>query len=476
MPFTGLFISTAPVIIQREIGKIMLETIRQNWQKIKENIRDEYEITNVPYSTWIEPLQIYNVRDNTAYIVFPDSKDDFALKYISKKYRLFFQAMIEEVTGYHLAVSFISEPQENPGVIFARERPRPTADPYRSAVETAKLNPRYTFDTFVVGANNKFAHAASLSGAESPGKEYNPLFIYGGPGLGKTHLMQAIAHFILQNKPSTRIIYATSEVFTNEVIDSIRNKNPGEFRNKYRNIDVILIDDIQFIIGKESTQEEFFHTFNFLYENGKQIILSSDQPPKNFTTLDERLRSRFEMGLSVDISAPDYETRMAILRKKEELEGFTIDNEIIKYIATNIKTNIRELEGALTKMFAYSKLHPQSTLTLEIARENLKDIISPDSSEKITPDHIIQVVAEHYGLRPEDIKSQRRTKEVVLPRQIAMYLIRIMNDISLKDVGRILGNRDHATIIHGYEKIINEMNQNPDLAQNIEVIKKKLLL
>ena len=422
-------------------------------------------------------FQIYNVKDNTAYIVFPDSKDDFALKYISKKYKLFFQAMIEEVTGYHLAVTFISEPTTNPGVIFAREPlKKSTRDPYSEAVMNAKLNPRYTFDTFVVGANNKFAHAASLSVAESPGREYNPLFIYGGPGLGKTHLMQAIAHFILQNKPSTRIIYVTSEVFTNEVIDFIRNNRAAEFRNKYRNIDVILIDDIQFIIGKESTQEEFFHTFNFLYENGKQIILSSDQPPKNFTTLDERLRSRFEMGLSVDISAPDYETRMAILRKKEELDGYTIDNEIIKYIATNIKTNIRELEGALTKMVAYSKLHPQSTLTLEIARENLKDIISPDSDQKITPDHIIQVVADHYGLRPEDIKSQRRTKEVVLPRQIAMYLIRIMNDISLKDVGKILGNRDHATIIHGYEKIINEMNTNHDLANNIEIIKKKLML
>ena len=289
--------------------------------------------------------------------------------------------------------------------------------------------------------------------------------------------MHSIAHFIMSNNPKANILYVTSEVFTNEVIDAIRNKNGvtmSEFRNKYRNIDVLLIDDIQFIIGKESTQEEFFNTFNFLYENSKQIVISSDQPPKSFSTLDDRLRSRFEWGLSVDITAPDYETRMAILRKKEDNEDFTVDNEILQYIATNIRTNIRELEGALTKTYAFSKLHPNTPLTLDIAKEILKDIINPEEEKRLTPEHIIEVVAEHYGVRPEDIKSQRRNKEIVLPRQISMYLIRVFNDITLQDVGKLLGNRDHSTIIHGFDKITNEMDKNPDLKNTIEILKKKL--
>ncbi len=454
----------------------MLEKLKSSWQLIKNNVRDEFDITNVSYKTWIEPLEIYDMQDDTLHVVFTGGNDSFAIGYITKKYTLPLQAMIEETTGIQCNVEFIQEPAKTPTTTLFKKAPTPV-NPLSIAMQNANLNPNYTFDTFVVGANNKFAHAASLSVAESPGQEYNPLFIYGGPGLGKTHLMHSIANFILTNNPKTRILYVTSEVFTNEVIDAIRNKNGvtmTEFRNKYRNIDVLLIDDIQFIIGKESTQEEFFNTFNFLYENRKQIVLSSDQPPKSFVTLEERLRSRFEWGLSVDISAPDYETRMAILRKKEEMEGYTIDNEILQYIATNIRTNIRELEGALTKMYAYSKLHPNTPVTLETAKNNLKDIISPQNEKRLTPEHILEVIAEHYGVRPEDIKSQRRTKEIVLPRQIAMYLIRVLNDISLEDVGKILGNRDHSTVIHGYEKIINEMNTNAELKNSIDIIKKKL--
>ena len=343
-------------------------------------------------------------------------------------------------------------------------------------IQNANLNPRYTFDTFVVGANNNLAHAASLAVAESPGEIYNPLFIYGGVGLGKTHLMHSIGHFILKNNPKAKILYVTSEKFTNELIDAIRNKNnisTTEFREKYRNNDVLLIDDIQFIIGKESTQEEFFHTFNALYEAKKQIIISSDKPPKEIETLEERLRSRFEWGLTVDIQSPDYETRMAILRKKEELEGYNIDNEVIKYIATHVKSNIRELEGALTKIVALSKLNKRE-ITTDLAEEALKDLISPGGAREITPELIIQVVSEHFGITPADISSKKRNKEIVYPRQIAMYLCRTMTSTPLQGIGKCLGDRDHTTIIHGAEKITADLEKNESLRSTLEILKKKL--
>jgi len=288
--------------------------------------------------------------------------------------------------------------------------------------------------------------------------------------------MHSIGHFILKNNPAAKVLYVTSEKFTNELIDAIRNKNnfsPTEFREKYRNNDVLLIDDIQFIIGKESTQEEFFHTFNALYEAKKQIIISSDKPPKEIETLEERLRSRFEWGLTVDIQSPDYETRMAILRKKEEMEGYNIDNEVIKYIATNIKSNIRELEGALTKIVALSRLDNKE-ITVELAEEALKDIISPNDKREVTPELVIQVVADHYGITPLDISSQKRNKEIVYPRQIVMYLCRDMVGTPLQMIGKYLGGRDHTTIIHGIEKINAEINKNDTLNNTIEILKKKI--
>ena len=454
----------------------MLDELKENWQKIKEQIRDEYDITNVSYNTWIDPLEIYDVKDGIIQIVFTGGANDFAINYVTKRYTLPFQVTIEEMTGIHGIVRFIPEPNDHSNVLFRSDTERIESSSF--TFSATKLDPHYTFDSFVVGANNNFAHAASLSVAESPGNEYNPLFIYGGPGLGKTHLMHAIAHFILENNPKYRVLYVTSEVFTNEVIDSIRNRNGvtmSEFRNKYRNIDVLLIDDIQFIIGKEATEEEFFNTFNFLYGNRKQIVLSSDRPPRDLSPMPERLISRFQMGLCVDITAPNYETRMAILRKKEENDGYTIDNEILEYIAKNIKTNIRDLEGALTKMYAYSKLNPNTPLTLDRAVENLKDIIHPESERALTPEHIINVVAEHYAIRPEDIKSQSRMKDIVLPRQVAMYLIRRLNDLPLSKVGELLGGRDHSTVIHGFEKIDREISVNEDLRNTIEILKKKLL-
>ena len=453
----------------------MFSLLNDKWSDIKEYIKEEYEISNVSYDTWIAPLRLSSVDGDTVFIELPEYEvgGNF-ISYIDKKYNLYFKVAIEEKTGFHCEVRFITSADKQKAETEENEE---YDDDFPSQASiAANLNPRYTFSTFVVGANNKFAHAASLAVAESPAERYNPLFIYGGVGLGKTHLMHSIAHFILKNNPEAKVLYTTSENFTNELIDAIRTKNNytiTQFREKYRKIDVLLIDDIQFIINKESTQEEFFHTFNYLHENNKQIVISSDKPPKAFTTLEERLRSRFEMGLPVDISSPDYETRMAILRKKEELEGYNIDNEILKYIATNIKSNIRELEGALTKIIAFSKLY-NTQLTMEAAEEALKDLISPNAQKEVTPALIIEVVAEHFGFTTEDLISTKRNREVVYPRQIAMYLCRTMTPTPLQAIGTALGKKDHTTIMHGIQIIEKELKTDETLASTIEILKKKI--
>ena len=456
----------------------MLETLKEKWDEILLYLKNEYEISNVSFQTWLLPLEIYSMEQpgNVIQIVVPDAN---FLGYIKKKYSVMLKVSIEEVTGIRCDnVEFIVEDEiirdsisDNQLINHTRNAVSPVT------LQNANLNPKYTFDSFVVGANNNLAHAASLAVAESPGEIYNPLFIYGGVGLGKTHLMQSIANFILKNNPKAKILYVTSEKFTNELIDAIRNKNnisTTEFREKYRNNDVLLIDDIQFIIGKESTQEEFFHTFNALHEAKKQIIISSDKPPKEIETLEERLRSRFEWGLTVDIQSPDYETRMAILRKKEEMEGYNIDNEVIKYIATNIKSNIRELEGALTKIVALSKLEKNREINIALAEKALKDIIAPGDKKEVTPEFIIEVVADHFNLTPLDIVSQRRNKEIVYPRQIAMYLCRNMTDTGLQNIGKSLGGRDHTTILHGIDKITADLEGNPTLQNTIDILKKKI--
>ncbi|MCI8661996.1 MAG: chromosomal replication initiator protein DnaA [Hungatella sp.] len=455
----------------------MLEQLKQQWDEILLHLKEEHELLDVSYQTWLQPLEVYSVEGNIVGILAPDAQ---FVTYIRKKYGLLLQVTIEEMTGFACTVDFVTKDMISDS---GKQKPdkqliqNPSGDVKQNALQNANLNPRYTFDTFVVGANNNLAHAAALAVAESPGEVYNPLFIYGGVGLGKTHLMHSIAHFILKNNKDAKILYVTSEKFTNELIDAIRNKNnisTTEFREKYRNNDVLLIDDIQFIIGKESTQEEFFHTFNTLYESKKQIIISSDKPPKDIETLEERLRSRFEWGLTVDIQSPDYETRMAILRKKEELEGYNIDNEVIKYIATNIKSNIRELEGALTKIVALSKLDHNKEIDIALAEEALKDIISPNAERKITADLIIQVVADHFGLTPLDIASQKRSKNIAYPRQICMYLCQEITGTPLQEIGRLLGGRDHTTIIHGRDKIAADLKTNDTTANTIEILKKKL--
>ena len=431
-----------------------MNIVEQNWDQILNKMKLEYCSSNISYNTWIAPLTVYEIRDNTVYILV---KLRASLEHIEEKYLLPFKVCIAEVTGIEYEVAFVTD---NQTTIQEKRDNTVKRNRVNAIYEKANLNPKYTFDTFVVGSNNSFAHAASLAVAESPGEIYNPLFIYGGVGLGKTHLMHSIAHFILENDPSKKVLYVTSEAFTNELIDALKvGKNGNElamttFREKYRNNDVLLIDDIQFIIGKESTQEEFFHTFNHLHVSGKQIIISSDKPPKDIETLEARLRTRFEWGLIADISSPDYETRMAILRKKEELDGlerYHIPDEVMQYIANNIKSNIRELEGSLNKLIALSNLE-NKPIDIPLAAEALKDMISPDNTRVITPELIIDVVSEHFNISPAEIKGKKRNAEIVLPRQIVMYLCRTMTDTALKTIGVILGGKDHASISHGVKR------------------------
>lgn len=450
-----------------------MDSIRDNWDLIKETLRKEYDLSDIAYSTWVAPLNFYNVENNVVTILIPSNQSHF-LNYISNKYKSYFQVTISEMMDHTYDISFILEKDANEETEANEQKQNPV---YNLNYENANLNPKYNFNTFVVGSNNKFAHSACLAVAESPGEAYNPLYIYGGAGLGKTHLMHSIGHFILQQNTDMKVLYVTSEKFTNEVIESIRSgdaKTMSKLREKYRTVDVLLIDDIQFIIGKESTQEEFFHTFNTLHSDGKQIVLTSDRPPKELETLEERFRSRFEWGLVADIQPPDYETRMAILRKNAENYHKEIDNEVLEYIATNIKSNIRELEGAFNKIIAYSKLN-NLDINLTHAEEALKDIIYPDEMREVTPSLIINVVAEHFGITPDDIMSKKRNSELVQARQIVMYLCRDMTATSLAGIGKLLGKKDHTTVIHGVNKISDEIVNNEELKNKIEIIKKKIV-
>ena len=446
-----------------------LEIIKNKWNEILDMFREIVPMADVTYELWIAPMKPYDFIDDKLVILM--NKKEY-LSIIRKRYNDSFRIAIMEVTEINTEVLIIDEAGLNSLYKKEKEEDLSLAD----ALKNANLNSRYTFDSFVVGSSNDLAHAACVATAELPGEQYNPLYIYGGAGLGKTHLMQSVAHFILQQNRHAKIRYVTSETFINEFVDSIRNKNnisPAEFRKKYRELDVLLIDDIQFLIGKEGTQEEFFHTFNALYDNRKQIIIASDKPPKDIDNLEERLRSRFEVGLIVDIQMPDVETRMAILRKKEELEGYNIDNGVIKYIADNIKSNVRELEGALTKVVAKSRLVKQP-ITLELAEELLRDHITPSERKEITSELIIEVVAEHYNLKTSDLASVTKKKTIAYPRQIAMYLCRELTNVPLVTVGELLGGRDHSTVIHGCEKISTELQTNEQLKSTIESLRKKI--
>lgn len=458
-----------------------MNIVEEKWEEIIEHLKVEHDLSNVSFNTWIRPLKVYDIIDDTVIILVNSNS---SVEYIEKKYLLPLKVCIADITGKEYEIRFLSEDdnvleelKSNPSEGTVKKRTK-------SAAEKAGLNPKYTFDTFVVGGNNNFAHAASLAVAESPGEVYNPLFLYGGVGLGKTHLMHSIAHFILDKNPKKKVLYVTSETFTNELIEALKmGKTSGnesaisKFRDKYRNNDVLLIDDIQFIIGKESTQEEFFHTFNHLHTSGKQIIISSDKPPKDIETLEARLRTRFEWGLIADISAPNYETRMAILQKKielDQLEKYNIPKDVLKYIAENVKTNIRELEGSLNKLIALYKLNHEGEIDIPLAAEALKDIISSDNKREVTPELIMDIVADHFGITVADLKSNKRNADIAFPRQIAMFLIRTMTESSLKAVGIILGGKDHSTVKYGIEKIASEEKKDETLNNTINIIRKKI--
>ena len=423
----------------------MKELIESKWQEILNILVKEHEISEVAVNTWIQPLIIQTITDDS--ITFFMVRGPRGIEFIKHKYYDIYLSMaIEQVTGKQFKILFTDSNSAAP-----KSEPKKVSVP---AEYIGNLNPRYTFDTFVVGPTNKMAHAVSVAVAESPGGAYNPLFLYGGAGLGKTHLMHSIAHHIINNRPDLRVLYVTSEKFTNELIDSLKHDKNKEFRDKYRNIDVLLIDDIQFIIGKESTQEEFFHTFNELHEAKKQIVISSDKHPREIATLEERLRSRFEWGITADIQPPDYETKMAILKKRAELEHLDINQEVMQYVATNINSNIRELEGALNKIYVF------------------KDTI--ECQKEVTPQLIMDVVAEHYNISVSDIISKKKNKEIANPRQICMYLSRKYTDYSLQNIGKIMGNRDHTTVIHGHDKIGKMLETDENLKSNLDIIIKKL--
>ena len=457
-----------------------MNIVTNKWDEIIHKLKIEHGLSDVSFKTWISPLEVYDVVDSIVYILVPLKA---SVDYITQKYLLPFQVCIAEITGREYEVKFITIDESSKIVksTYNKEVSLKKNKLNNSVFEQANLNPKYTFDTFVVGGNNNFAHAASLAVAESPGEIYNPLFLYGGVGLGKTHLMHSIAHFILEKDPSKKVLYVTSETFTNELIEALKtgrsnNEPMSAFKKKYREIDVLLVDDIQFIIGKESTQEEFFHTFNHLHSGGKQIIISSDKPPKDIETLEARLRTRFEWGLIADISSPDYETRMAILRKKEEsdgLEKYHISNEVMHYIASNVKSNIRELEGSLNKLIALHKLKKEE-INIMLAAEALKDIVSPHENRQITPELILEVVSEHYSVSISDLKSGKRNSNIAIPRQVAMYLCRTMTDTPLKSIGIILGGRDHSTVSHGVDKVTEEIKCDEAFNNTVEIIKKKI--
>lgn len=455
-----------------------MEELKQKWDLIMQTLKEDYDITDMSFRTWIKPIQVYSVVGDKITLLIPENNNDsdgkglsynMRVGYIERKYLAAITLTIAEIMGREYDVTLMSSIDKEK--IDKKQKQKDTSASKNNNIQN--LNPNYTFETFVIGNNNNLAHAASLAVAETPGEVYNPLFIYGGVGLGKTHLMQAIAHFIIKTKPELKVLYVTSETFTNELIDSVKNQKNSEFREKYRNIDVLLIDDIQFIIGKESTQEEFFHTFNALYQDRKQIVISSDRPPKEMETLSERLRTRFEMGLPVDIQIPTYETKMAILNKKAELGGYDIPYEVKDYVATHIKSSIRELEGALTKLSAFAKLS-SNPITVEFAEEALKDLISPDSRREITPELIIDIVAEHFNIKSEDILSQKRSADIVYPRQIAMYLCRQMTTNTVQSLGKAFGNRDHTTILHGADKINKMVISDENTKSTIDILIKKI--
>ncbi|AEE90216.1 chromosomal replication initiator protein DnaA [Tepidanaerobacter acetatoxydans Re1] len=443
------------------------------WQHVLKILSNELN-NDMSFNTVLKPTRLAALEADTAIVEVPN---DFIKSVIEKRYLNLIKDIFSSVLKQNINVvinvnpeGFGSEvlPDDSISLNEVSETKTLAED------TTPSLNQKYTFDTFVVGNSNRFAHAASQAVAQAPAKAYNPFFIYGGVGLGKTHLMHAIGHYILQQDPTCKVVYLSSEKFTNELINSIRDDKNVEFRNKYRTIDVLLIDDIQFIAGKERTQEEFFHTFNALHDANKQLVISSDRPPKEIPTLEERLRSRFEWGLITDIQPPDFETRIAILQKKAMMENLIVPNDVINFIATKIETNIRELEGALIRVVAYSSL-TDCPIDIGLAEQVLKDILPDGKPKQVTSKQIVEEVGSYFSISPEEFKSKKRTKDLAFARQVAMYLCCELTDLSLPKIGEEFGGRDHTTVIHARDKITRDIQEDSQLSNAVESLKKKIL-
>ncbi|KRW91174.1 chromosomal replication initiation protein [Alicyclobacillus tengchongensis] len=426
------------------------------------------------FNIWFEETKIVRL-DEEARILYVLVPSTFVRNWIEQRYTSMIQNLIIALTEQEYRIRFVT-PSKEEQTAATLETPAVERQPAQTAGQaateedgdtTASLIPRYTFETFVIGASNRFAHAACLAVSERPAQAYNPLFIYGGVGLGKTHLMHAIGHYVKEHNPLAKVRYLSSERFTNEFITAIRDGSTELFRSKYRSIDVLLIDDIQFLANKEQTQEEFFHTFNSLHEAGKQIVISSDRPPREIPTLEDRLRSRFEWGLITDIQPPDLETRIAILQRKAKSDGLDISENVLAYIADQIDSNIRELEGALIRVVAYSSLVNED-VTPELAQVALKDIIQPNRPRAVTVNQVQKVVSDHYGLRIDDLRGKKRTRNIAFPRQIAMYLTRELTDMSLPRIGEAFGGRDHTTVMHACDRVAEEMEKDADLRATID--------
>jgi len=432
------------------------------WKKAGEHLKDR--LGETIFETWILPLKPRQKNEQSLAIEAPD---DFFKDWVDKHYKLIIQEAINLSAKKGLTVYLETATSAKEPLAKAKTEEQPNK--HRHAIDSSNLNSRYTFENFVVGPSNRHAHAYSLAVAESPAKAYNPLFIYGGVGLGKTHLMHAICHSIKgKSAAAVKICYMPSEKFTNELIDAIQHHTTPAFRQKYRNVDILVIDDIHFIAGKESTQEEFFHTFNTLYDAHKQIIISSDRPPKEISNLQERLVSRFSWGLTTDIQPPDLETRVAILKKKIEREPVAVPDDVIFFIAQLIKTNIRELEGALIRTIAYSLLE-EKPITLELAKEVLRDLLK-EPKKLITVDFIQRCVAEEFGVSFHELKARRRNKNIVVPRQVAMYISRELTELSLPEIGECFGGKDHTTVLHSYNKVKTDLNNNEILKDRVNSI------
>ncbi len=443
----------------------MNQTAQEVWARAQEKLKGQLD--PLPYETWIKRVTALSIGEEAITLKAPDH---FAIDWLEQHYLAMIKDAVAQASERPLKIVMVAPPRDSQEVLERRSEPTYTAQQH-ATVDESGLRERYRFENFVIGKSNEFAYATAYATAQSPGRLYNPLFIYGGVGLGKTHLMQAIGHFVKSKRAKVKIYYTPAENFMNEMVQAIQNRRTLEFKNKYRSLDLLLIDDIQFLSGKDQTQEEIFHTFNSLYDSRRQIVLTSDRPPKDISHLEERLVSRFQSGLVADIQPPDMETRIAILKKKAAQDGFSVPNDVIYFIAESVKSNIRELEGCLIRVAAFGSVSDRE-LTVDLAREVLKDIISGNGKRPVSLEAIQKAVANFFSIPEESLRSRKRTKELVIPRQIAMYLCRELTGASLNDIGSRFGGKDHTTVLHAIRQVEKQLAANQDTAQQLERITK----